>query len=129
MASPVTTSPEASSQEQQLLGRLLRLYGAQQRLYAEVLDLSRQQRDMVRQGKPLKEIRAVLEAKKNRLAAVARLDRDELTTREAWRRGRREWTANGRAQLHQALTAVGQAIEEILACEEENDRELLQHCR
>jgi hypothetical protein len=129
MASPVSTSPDTAAQEQQLLGRLLRLYQVQQQLYGEVLALSRRQCELVRQGAPLAEIRGVLEAKKCRLTAIGNLDRDALATREAWRRGRHGWTAAGRAQLHQALTAVGQAIEEILACEQENDRELLQRCR
>jgi hypothetical protein len=129
MALQLTTSPEATPQERQLLSRLLGLYETQQRLYGEVLTLSRRQRDLVSAGAPLGEIRTLLEAKKARLEAISRLDTNEATTRSAWRQGRRQWTVNGRTQLHQALTAVGRTIEDILACEEENDRELMQHCR
>lgn len=129
MAPLSTTSPEAPVQERQLLARLLGLYAAQRRLYGEVLELSRRQLDLVRGGAPLAEIRGLLAAKKARLETIGRLDGGESASREAWRLGRHRWTADGRAQLHRALGEVGCVIEEILACEEENDRALLHQGR
>jgi hypothetical protein len=124
-----TTSPERAVAERQLLDRLLGLYSAQRRLYAEVLDLSRRQRELVQQGAPLGRIHHLLEAKKSRLATIDHLEAAEESSKQQWRLGRRQWSAESRATLHRALESVGQVIEEILACEEENDRELLQQCR
>lgn len=129
MVSQSTTSAELTSRERRLLDRLLGLYNEQSRLYREVLDLSRRQRDMVQTGEPLPRIRAVLEAKKSRLATISRLEMTEETSKQEWRQGRRNWSAESRTSLHRALESVGNVIEEILVCEEENDRELLQHCR
>lgn len=124
-----TTSPDTESGERQLLSRLLGLYAAQQKLYDEVLQLSRRQLDLVRAGAPLAEIRGLLSAKRSRLETISRLESGESASREAWRRGRRQWTSDGRARMQRALADVGRSIEDILACEEENDRELVQHCR
>ena len=60
---------------------------------------------------------------------VAALENEEAETRRAWRTGRQLWSASARAQMQRSLSEVGRSIEEILACEEENDRELVQHCR
>jgi len=129
MAPLPATSAELAARERRLLDRLIGLYVEQLRLYREVLDLSRRQRDLVRDGAPLAEVRALLAAKKRRLETIRHLDATEAGSREEWRRGRRGWSAEGRTRLHRALESVGQVIEEILACEEENDRELLQQCR
>ena len=129
MVPPFTTSPETELQERQLLAQRLGVYAAQQRLYGEVLQLSREQLGLVRAGAPLAEIRGVLAAKSSRLAMINRLEAGGSASRSAWRQGRGRWTAAGRAQLQRALGEVGRSIEAILACEEENDRELLQHCR
>ena len=129
MAPLLSTSAEAAAHERRLLDRLLGLYAEQERLYAEVLDLSRRQRDLVRQGAPLSEVRAVLEQKKARLETIGRLDLTEAAYKDQWRAGRRGWSVGGRTRLHGALEAVGQVIEDILACEQENDRELLQQSR
>jgi hypothetical protein len=129
MAPLLSTSAETTTQERRLLDRLLGLYAEQERLYGEVLDLSRRQRDLVRSGAPLPEVRAVLEQKKARLETIGRLDLTEARSKDQWRAGRRDWSADGRTRLHGALEQVGRLIEEILACEEENDRELLHQCR
>ena len=129
MASLSPTIAERAAGERQLLDRLLGLYTEQRRLYGEVLDLSRQQRSLVRTGAPLGRIRSLLEAKKNRLSTINRLEATEESSKLRWRQGRRQWSAESRASLHRALESVGLVIEEILACEEENDRELLQHRR
>jgi hypothetical protein len=129
MAPLLSTSAEISARERRLLDRLLGLYAEQQRLYGEVLELSRRQQEMVRQGVPLGEIRSLLQEKKRRLETISRLAMTEDLSKEQWRQGRRAWSAGGRASLHRALESVGQIIEEILACEQENDRELLHQCR
>lgn len=128
MAPMLTTNAEQTLTEQQLLDRLLGLYGEQRALYEQVLDLSRGQRDLVRGGAPLSEIRALLERKKRCLETIRRLEQTEDQTKEHWRRGRPGWSAAGRARLHRTLAELGQMIEDILACEEENDRELLHQC-
>ena len=124
-----TTSAERVLRERRLLDRLLGLYTEQKRLYGEVLDLSRRQRDLVQEGEPLARIRSILDAKRTRLATINRLELTEETSKNEWRRGRRQWSADSRVSLHRALESVGNVIEEILACEEENDRELLHQCR
>ncbi|HOX26448.1 MAG TPA: hypothetical protein PLL30_07680 [Candidatus Krumholzibacteria bacterium] len=129
MAPLPTISADVAARERRLLDRLLGLYGEQQRLYAEVLELSRHERDLLRDGAPLDQVRGLLAAKKRRLETIGRLDLTEAASREQWRQGRRGWSADGRTRLHRALEDVGQLIEAILACEEENDRELLQQCR
>lgn len=129
MVPQLTTSAERAARERRLLDRLLGLYSEQQRLYGEVLDLSRRQRDMMSAGEPLARVRNLLEAKKSRLDTIRRLELTEDPSKLEWREGRRQWSADGRASLHRALESVGQVIEDILACEEENDRELLQQCR
>ncbi len=128
MAPPLTTSAERAATERQLLGRLLGMYGEQRGLYEQVLELSRRQRDLVRRDAPLSEIRAVLQRKKDCLETIRRLELTEHGSKDHWRRGRPGWSAAGRAQLHRTLADLGQMIEDILACEEENDRELLQQC-
>ncbi len=129
MAPLPITSAERNAAERRLLDRLLGLYTEQQRIYGEVLDISRQQRDLMQDGAPLNRIRNLLEAKKSRLACINRLEATEESSKQQWRQGRREWSAQSRGTLHHALESVGLVIEEILACEEENDRELLQQCR
>ena len=129
MAPLLTTSAERTATERQLLDRLLGLYTEQERIYGEVLDISRRQRELVQDGAPLARIRSLLDAKKTRLATINHLESTEETSKQQWRQGRREWSAESRATLHRALESVGHVIEEILACEEENDRELLQQCR
>lgn len=128
MASLLTSSAERATTERQLLDRLLGMYGEQRRLYEQVLELSRRQRELVSAGAPLGEIRPLLERKKRYLENVRRLELTEHASKENWRSGRPGWSAAGRAQLHRTLVDLGQMIEDILACEEENDREFLQQC-
>jgi len=129
MALLISTSAETAASERRLLDRLLGLYAEQERLYGEVLDLSRRQRELIQAGAPLVEVRAVLEQKKSRLQTISRLDLAEARCKDQWRDGRRSWSAEGRTRLHRALEAVGRVIEDILVCEQENDLELLQQSR
>ncbi len=129
MAPLLSTSAELAARERRLLNRLLSLYGEQERLYGEVLDLSREQRDLIREGVPLGRIRGLLAGKKSRLETISRMDVTEAESKDHWRRGRSSWSAGSRARLHRAIDSVGRVIEDILACEEENDRELLHQSR
>jgi len=129
MAPLLSTSAEIATRERRLLDRLLGLYNEQKRIYGEVLEISRRQRELVHQGAPMAEIRGLLQGKKVRLETIGHLELTETESKERWRQGRRSWSAGGRAQLHRALESVGLIIEEILACEEENDRELLHQCQ
>lgn len=126
MALPRTTGTDLPARgEAELLGRLLSLYEEEARVYARVLELSRRQGDAVRQGAPFAEIRRLLEQKKGCLELVARLERGEAATKREWESRRGTMTADGRARLRSALDRVGGLIEGIIACEEQNDRELL----
>ncbi|MDY0110467.1 MAG: hypothetical protein RBT60_11080 [Candidatus Krumholzibacteria bacterium] len=129
MALPSTISADSEREERRLLDRLLAVYDAQRKLYDEVLELSQRQCELIRSGAPLPDIREILIAKKACLETVSRLDSGATPWRQAWRANRSAWSAEGRSQLHQVLSEIGLAIENILACEEENDRALLQHCR
>jgi hypothetical protein len=129
MAPLLSTPADTAAQERRLLDRLLGLYETQERLYGEVLELSRHQNGLVREGAPLARVRTIVEQKKARLETIGRLEMTEQGSKNAWREGRHGWSAAGRTRLHDALDAVGRLIEDILACEEENDRELLRQSR
>ncbi len=126
MAPPRTTASDLPPPgERELLGRLLSLYEEEARVYARVLELSRRQGEAVRQGAPFAEIRRLLEQKKGCLDLIARLERGEAATKREWETRRAAMSAEGRARLRTALDRVGGLIEGIIACEEQNDRELL----
>ncbi len=129
MARPVSISPDLAREERQLLDRLLGLYEEELRLYGEVLSISRRQGDAIGSGRSLGEVRRLLQDKKRRLEAIGRLESSEGLAKNRWREGRDQWSAASRASLHRALQDVGQLIEDILQCEEENDRVLLEHAR
>jgi len=129
MARLSTTSDEAAAQEQRLLNNLLGLYDEESRLYHQVLALSRQQGDIFRNSGSFQEVRKIMEAKMDRLDEIARLEAAEGQTRSLWEASKECWSSTARAQLHDALQAVGALIEEILLCEGENDRLLLQQTR
>ncbi len=129
MASRSSTIPEIGEQESRLLHRLLALYEEELQIYRQVLDLSQRQGELIRQGVPLAEIRRLLEQKKNCLNIIGRLEATERNAKKAWENGRREWSAHSRTRLHEVLGRVGQLIEQILICEEENDLQLIQQTR
>jgi hypothetical protein len=102
---------------------LLHLYAGQRRLYGEILSLSRRQGELLRTGARLNELRALLTAKRDRLDAIARLEREHAPARVTWERER---AGNaGAPRLHCALREVAVLIEEILETEEHNDQLLL----
>jgi len=126
MALPRTTAIDLPTPgESELLGRLLSLYEEEARVYARVLELSRRQGDAVRQGAPFTEIRRLLEQKKGCLDLIARLERGEAGSKREWEARRAAMSPEGRARLRTALDRVSGLIEGIIACEEQNDRELL----
>lgn len=125
MAPLNSSSPDLPDRENLLLRRLLGLYEEEIQVYQQVLQLSRQQGAMIRQGRPLGEVRAVLEQKRNCLAIISRLEATERQAKQAWDNGRHQWSARGRSELHEMLARVGRLIEQILGCEEENDLHLI----
>jgi hypothetical protein len=113
------------SREDILIRRLERLYGEELQVYRQVRELSQLQGQLIKREAPMSEIRQVLQKKKNCLDVIARLEATERRTKEAWEKGKNSWSAQGRTRMQRILEQVGQAIEEILACEEENDRQLI----
>ncbi len=134
MASQTITGVEpgaapARKSEAELLQRLVTLYEEERQVYGRVLELSRQQGEIVRRGGGLHEVRDVLTKKKNCLDIIARLELVEKRTKQDWEHRRREFTRQSRQKLQSSLNEVTALIEEILTCEENNDRELIQQAR
>lgn len=134
MASQTITAPEAPPQavgkpESILLQRLLGLYEEERQIYGRVLQLSRQQGEIVRQGGGLGEVRRVLEQKKNCLEVIGRLELMERRNKQDWERRRLGFSARGRRRLQDSLNEVTTLIEEILTCEEKNDLYLIEQAR
>lgn len=129
MALPSSTSLDARQREDILLRRLLNLYEEEAQIYHRILELSRQQGSLIRQGLPLSQIRKVLEMKKKCLETISRLEATERGAKQEWDHGRQQWSARGRSRLHDALGRVGGLIEQILVCEEDNDLQLIQQTR
>ena len=125
MAPQLSTSADPALQEQRILGRLLGLYEEQRGVYQQVLDLSRRQGEVVHAGGSLAEVRRILEQKKRSLELIGRLEMTERDAKRQWERGRTSWSAAGKARLHGTLAEVTDLIEDILACEERNDLELI----
>ena len=125
MAPLPSSTAEPRAREAELLGRLLALYAEEREVYGQVLELSRRQGRVVREGGPLADVRRLLEQKKGCLDLIGRLELTERGAKAAWERGRQQWSPEGRARLHAAICGVTALIEEILACEEENDLEMI----
>ena len=126
MARPLPCADQLAPQEESLLRRLHELYAEQKRIYQSILQLSRTQGDLVRRGASLRQIQGVLQEKRDCLDRIAGLQADAGQARLLWEQGRQLWSAAGRARLHQDLQEVGSVLEEILLCEEDNDRHLLE---
>jgi hypothetical protein len=131
MASRSTPVPEpgpvpGAKPERELLQRLLGLYEEEKQIYRQVLDLSREQGEIVRRGGSLREVRAVLEQKKRCLEIIARLELMERRNKQEWERRRSEFSRANRLRLQTALDQVSALIEEILICEERNDMDLIE---
>jgi hypothetical protein len=125
MAPLLSTVAETAGDERILLDRLLGLYEEERQVYGQVLELSRRQGRRVRTGAAMSEVRRVMEQKKACLDLVARLEMTERTAKNAWEAGRQRWSADSRATLHAAIRRVTSVIEDILACEEDNDLDMI----
>jgi len=108
-----------------LLEGLIDIYSRERVLYQEVLQLSREQADLVRQGEGLPDIRRVLDAKRERLDEIARLERTSAPARGEWERRRQGLGGSQPVRLRQSLQVVGTLIEKILQVEAENDQLLM----
>jgi hypothetical protein len=126
MAQPHRCGSESTAQLDPPLERLLGLYAQQKQLYQRILQLSREQGKLVQQGGSLRQVRQILERKRECLDQIACLQQEPGGVRSLLEQGREHWSAAGRARLHRDLQEVGALIEEILLCEEENDRYLLE---
>ncbi len=134
MASQIITSgrpsaPASDKPEGELLQRLLGLYEEERQIYGRILDLSRQQGEIVREGAGLGDVRRVLEKKKNCLDIIGRLELMEQRNKQEWERRRQGFSRVSRDRLRQSLHQVTGLIEDILACEEKNDLYLIQQAR
>ena len=121
--------PETRLTEDDLLDRLLGLYEEERALYAQVLELSREQGETVGGGGSLASVRRILEQKKGCLDLIGRLELTEHRTKVAWEKGRSGWSAPGRRKLHEAIQEIAGLIEDILVTEEKNDLILIDQTR
>jgi len=113
---------EAPAGGPDLLEGLIDIYGRERVLYQEVLQLSREQAELVRRGEGLAGIRLILDAKRERLDEISRLESVSTAARDAWEQRRLGPGGTQPARLQQSLQAVGALIEKILQVEAENDR-------
>ncbi len=125
MTLAVAAQTGGESYEREALGRLLRLYDEEARLYRELRELARRQTDVVRGGGGLRELHELLQAKRSRLDEIARLEEQAAGAKLVWAARRGSLRGGSAAALQEALREVGALIEEILACEAESDRLLL----
>ncbi|MCP4293671.1 MAG: hypothetical protein GY780_17730 [bacterium] len=129
MAPALSTHPENMNREQNLFRRLHGLYEEERQIYGQVLELSRQQGELVRQGNSLGDIRQLLQKKNVCLEIIKRLEMTERSAKNEWEQGKRQWSALNQSNLNKCLQDVSTLIEEILVCEEKNDQEFIQQMR
>ena len=97
MAPQPTTAGDMLGREKGLFDRLLALYTHEQRIYREVLELSRQQGDIVASKGSIEQVRRLLERKNACLEAIRHLEGTEQEAKAAWEAGRDGWSAAARA--------------------------------
>ncbi len=129
MAQALFTIPDSSQKEQDLFRRLHGLYEEQRQIYGQVLELSRQQGNLVHNRSNLSEIRQLLQKKNVCLEIIKRLELTERSAKIEWEQGKRHWSAFNQASLNQTLVKVSTLIEDILLCEEKNDLEFIQQMK
>ncbi len=129
MAPALSTHPENMNREQNLFRRLHGLYEEERQIYGQVLELSRQQGELVRQGTNLGDIRQLLQKKNVCLEIIKRLEMTERSAKNEWEQGKRQWSVLNQTNLNKCLLDVSNLIEEILVCEEKNDQEFIQQMR
>lgn len=129
MAQALFTPPDSAKMESELFRRLQGLYEEQRQIYGQVLELSRQQGQLVRRGSNLSDIRQLLQKKNVCLEIIKRLELTERSAKIEWEQGKRHWSAQSQTNLNQILVQVSSLIEEILVCEEKNDQEFIKQMR
>lgn len=129
MGLPGSMRADIRQAEAEILDRLLGLYEEERLVYHRILELSRNQGELLRQGAPLGNVRRLLDQKKVCLETIRRLELTEARSKQDWERGQHHWSAAGKARLHGALRRVGELIEDILQCEESNDMVLIGQAR
>jgi len=117
-----TGSMGAERPDEATLARLVDLYERERRMYAEILDLSRRQGRAIRDGRPLEEIRGLLERKRLMLDMIVHMETSHFEARKGWEMHRHRLTGDLAARMQTVLGAVAGLLEEILALEAENDR-------
>ena len=117
---------ERNPQEEEILGHLLGMYAEESQVYRRILELSHKQGQIISDGGNLTDIRRLLEQKKNCLEIIGRLEMAQQRTKSEWEKGRNRWSAGAKVRLNSALHDVSDLIEEILACEEKNDMDLIE---
>jgi len=120
MASTFSTAAERP--DDAALTRLVELYESERRLYGEILDLSRRQGRAIRDGRPLEEIRGLLERKRLMLEMIVHMEAGCQEARRGWEAHRHRLAGDLAARMQTVLAAVAALLEEILAVEAENDR-------
>ena len=119
------TSPERRQAESDLLERLLGLYAQEEQLYTRVLALAAQQYEVIHSGSAIAAIRRILARKQSCLEEIGRLEAEESAARADWERRHGVWSPAGWSRLLAGRARITALIEEILVCEERNDRELI----
>jgi len=120
---PTTSTPlETPRTGPDFLDGLIEIYGRERVLYQEVLQLSHEQAAQVERGEGLAGIRRLLDAKRERLDEISRLEHNSQAARGEWERVRHNLAGSQPIRLQQSLQAVGELIEKILQVEAENDR-------
>ena len=77
------------------------------------------------QGGGMAAVRRILGAKRACLEEIARLEAAQGVVRANAAGGPDAWSPSDQARVHVARARIATLVEEILACEERNDRELL----
>jgi flagellar biosynthesis/type III secretory pathway chaperone len=129
MAQAYSTGADGDHGQEGLLQRLLELYEQEQRIYGRVLDLSQEQGEIIRSDGAFEKLKGVLTRKRECLDAISSLEQSRSRDRTAWLASRDDWSGPRKAALQRSLQRVTSLIEEILRCEEENDRILLEKTR
>jgi len=120
-----TTHADGSVAGPATVESLLQLCEDERRLYERVLEHARRQGEIVRQGGGLAALRRILGAKRACLEEIARLEAAQGVVRANAAGGPDAWSPSDQARLHVARARIATLVEEILACEDRNDRELL----
>lgn len=104
--------------------RLRRAYLQQQAAYEEVLRLAREGARRVHAGEPLPRLQEVNLRKRECLAEVEQIEREIAADKQAWRLA--QPGGPEARELHAMLQRLTDLIEQILDCERETDRWILQ---